>query len=83
MAGSLKNKVVSGLFWSFAESFLLQFFSFVVGVILARLLMPSDYGLIAMAAVFLTISNILIDGGMQSALIRKKNVQNWIIQQCM
>jgi O-antigen/teichoic acid export membrane protein len=72
MADSLKQKTLSGLVWNFLETFALQGFGFVQGIILARLLMPSDYGLIAMTAVFFTISYALADTGFTSALIRKK-----------
>lgn len=72
MEESLKQKTFSGLVWNFLETFALQGFGFVQGVILARLLMPSDYGLIAMTTVFFTISYALADTGFASALIRKK-----------
>ena len=72
MADSLKQKTFSGLVWNSLETFALQGFGFVQGIILARLLMPSDYGLIAMTTVFFTISYALADTGFASALIRKK-----------
>lgn len=58
--------------WSFFETFALNGFGFIQGVILARLLMPSDYGLIAMTGVFFAISYTLVDSGFTTALIRKK-----------
>lgn len=69
---NLKQKTISGVMWSFAENFSLQAFSFVQGIILARLLMPSDYGLIAMTGIFFSISYSLIDSGFTTALIQKK-----------
>lgn len=72
MAESLKQKTFSGLVWNSLETFALQGFGFVQGIILARLLMPSDYGLVAMTTVFFTISYALADTGFTSALIRKK-----------
>ena len=72
MADSLKHKTLSGLVWNSLETFALQGFGLVQGIILARLLIPSDYGLIAMTAVFFTISYALADTGFTSALIRKK-----------
>lgn len=72
MPSNLKQKTISGVMWSFAEIFSLQAFSFVQGVILARLLMPSDYGLIAMTGIFFSISYCLIDSGFTTALIQKK-----------
>lgn len=72
MGDSLKQKTFSGLIWNFLETFALQGFGFVQGVILARLLMPSDYGLIAMTGIFFAVSYTLMDSGFTSALIRKK-----------
>lgn len=74
MGDSLKQKTFSGLVWNFLETFALQGFGFVQGVILARLLMPSDYGLIAMTSIFFAVSYTLMDSGFTSALIRKKEI---------
>ena len=73
MSKSLQQKTFSGLLWTFVENFSLQGFGLIQGIILARLLMPSDYGLIAMVGVFFSISHCFIDSGFTSALIRKKN----------
>lgn len=70
----LKEKALSGIAWGMLEKFSMQIVTFVVGIILARLLSPSDYGLIAMATVFVTISQILVDSGFSLALIRKKEL---------
>ena len=72
MEDSLRQKTVSGLVWTFLEKFALNAFGFIQGVILARLLLPSDYGLIAMTGVFFAVSYALVDTGFTSALIRKK-----------
>lgn len=72
MSDSLRQKTLSGIVWSFLEKFALNAFGFIQGVILARLLLPSDYGLIAMTGVFFAISYALVDTGFTSALIRKK-----------
>ncbi len=79
MADSLKEKTVKGLLWSFIESFSLQGVQFLVGIIMARLLTPSDFGLIAMLAIFLGISQIFIDGGFSAALIQKTERTNVIV----
>ena len=50
---NLKNSIFSGVFWKFAERILAQGVSFIVSVILARILMPSDYGIVALILVFL------------------------------
>ena len=73
MASDLRQKTFSGMIWTFLESFSLQIFGFVQGVILARLLNPSDYGLIAMTAIFFSISHTMIDSGFTNALVRKKS----------
>ena len=70
MADSLKQSAVSGVVWKFLEKFSLQAFSFIVGIVLARLLMPSDYGLVTMTNIFFAISYLLIDSGFSTALVR-------------
>lgn len=70
---SLQHKTFTGVVWGFLEKFSTQLVTLVVGVILARLLSPSDYGLIAMAEVFVMVCQIIVDSGFGSALIRKKN----------
>ncbi len=72
MSESIRKKTLSGFIWSGSETFLNQGFGFIQGVILARLLMPSDFGLIAMAGVFNTLARTLVDSGFSTALIRKK-----------
>jgi O-antigen/teichoic acid export membrane protein len=67
---SLQKKTISGLFWTFSQQFSVQLISFVVSIILARLLIPAEFGLIAMIAIFIGIGNILIDSGLTSSLIR-------------
>ncbi len=73
MGKNLKDKTVNGLLWSFIESFSLQGVQFLIGIVMARFLLPSDYGLIAMLAIFLGISRIFIDGGFSAALIQKRD----------
>lgn len=59
--------------WTFLRQFSLQIFAFVQGIILARLLAPSDYGLIAMTTFFFAITGCFVDSGFATALIRKKD----------
>lgn len=73
MDESLKQKTFSGLVWNFLETFALQGFGFVQGIILARHLLPSDYGLIAMTGALFAISYTLIDSGFTVSLVRKNN----------
>lgn len=67
----LKDKTVRGVGWTAAESLLRYGVSFVVGIILARILSPDEYGLIGILTIFITIFEIIIDGGFINALIRK------------
>lgn len=70
---TLKQKTVSGLIWSFIDNFAKQGLNFIIGIILARLLSPREFGLIGMITVFIAISQSLIDSGFTQALIRKNN----------
>ena len=72
MSDNLKSKTEKALIWSFFDKFGQQILYFVSGVILANILMPSDYGKIGLLALFTALSNILIDSGFGSALIRKR-----------
>lgn len=74
MPDDLKQKTISGVSWSFVEQILVRGFNFVIGIILARLLDPADYGLIGMIGIFMAISQIFIDGGFANALIQCKEV---------
>lgn len=76
MATTLKEKTISGLFWSFIDSFAKQGITFIVGIILARILTPSEFGLIGMLTIFIAISQSFVDSGFSQALIRKKNCTN-------
>lgn len=71
MVENLKSKTQKGLVWSFIERFATQGVQFIFGIILARLLSPDDYGIIAMPLVFLALAQCFIDSGFSSALIRK------------
>lgn len=73
---SLKDKTVKGTFWSAADAFLGQGVSFIVGIVLARLLSPEEYGLIGIVLIFTTILTGIVDSGFSNALIRKKDVTN-------
>lgn len=73
MAESLKHKTIIGTIWSSVDRFASAGINFVFGLGLARLLMPKEYGLIAMISIFMAISQSIIDSGFSNALIRKKN----------
>ena len=69
---SIKEKTVNGLFWSFVDSFANQGVQFLVGIILARILSPREFGLIGMLTIFIAISQAFIASGFSQALIQKK-----------
>lgn len=73
MSASLKAKTVNGVFWNGINRFSVQGISFVFGIVLARLLSPSDYGLVGMVTVFVAISQAFVNSGFSSALIRKQD----------
>jgi teichuronic acid exporter len=68
----LKRKVVIAGFWNLFERFYNQLVALILNIILARLLFPSDYGLIGMITIFLVISQSFIEGGLINALIQKQ-----------
>lgn len=70
---SLKKKTVNGVIWSAIDRFSTQGIQFVFSILIARLLMPSDYGVIAMLGIFLAVSNTFIDSGFGTALVQKAN----------
>jgi O-antigen/teichoic acid export membrane protein len=73
---TLKQQTISGLKWSFIENSVRFLSTFVVGIILARLLAPRDFGLVGMMMVFISVSNIFVSSGFGKALIRKQNCTN-------
>lgn len=70
---SLKNKTIKGTAWSAADAFLGQGVTFLVGIVLARLLSPDEYGLIGICMIFNNVLSSIVDSGFSNALIRKKN----------
>jgi O-antigen/teichoic acid export membrane protein len=71
---SLKNKTITGFFWSFADNTGNQVVQFVIGIVLARILTPSDYGIVGIVTVILVILQAFVDSGFSQALIRKLDV---------
>ena len=76
MDATEKKKIFSGFVWKFLERVSSQGASFVIGVILARLLLPSDYGVVALVQVFVTIANVFVTSGFSAALIQNKNADD-------
>ena len=68
---TLKQATTKGLFWSSVERFSNQGVQFVFSIILARLLSPSDYGIIAMVTIFFAVAQSFVDSGFSNALVRK------------
>lgn len=74
MARNLKGAAFSAATWSALDTFGVQIVQFVIGVVLARLLSPADFGLIAMLTVFIALAQVFVDSGLSSALIQKREV---------
>ena len=73
MDSVLKKKAIIGTFWSAIDRFSVQVINFILSLIIARLLDPSDYGIIAMISLFISLSNTFVDSGFANALIRKND----------
>lgn len=69
----MRNSVLGGFFWKFCERFLNQAITFVTSLVLARILMPEDYGSVALVTVFITLSSVFLNQGFAAALIQKKD----------
>ena len=72
----MKNKVISSLIWKFLERSGTQIVQFIVQIILARLLLPEDYGVVAIVTVFIAIANVFVQTGFNTALIQKKKIDD-------
>lgn len=73
---SLQNKVMSGMFWRFGERICAQLVTFLVSVVLARILDPSHYGVISLITIFITIANVFVTDSFGKALIQKKDADS-------
>ena len=69
----IKQQTFTGLLWSALERFSVQGIQFILSFVIARQLLPSDYGLIAMLAIFMALAQIFVDSGFSNALIQKQN----------
>ena len=70
---SLKEKSIDAIIWNLIERYGIQLFGLIIGIILARLLTPADYGLIGMIGVFFVLANVFVNSGFGSAYIQKKD----------
>lgn len=73
MSDKIQKSIFSGLFWKFSERILAQAVSFIVSVVLSRLLLPSDYGTVAIVLIFINIANVFVTSGFSTALVQNKD----------
>lgn len=73
LQNSSSANVIKNFFWRIGESGGAQLVSFLVSIVLARLLTPEDYGVIALVTVFTSILQVFVDSGLGTALVQKKN----------
>lgn len=73
---SLKIKTVHGVSWSLIDNIASSGITFLVGIVLARILSPAEFGIIGMITVFIAVSNTIVDSGFSSALIRKTDAKD-------
>ncbi len=71
--GVQSKTVISSMLWNLLERFGTQIVSFVISILLARILSPSEYGVIAIIIIFINLANVILDGGLNTALIQKKD----------
>ena len=74
MSDNLKQKMLGAVTWSSIDRFGQQIVQFIIGLFLARLLSPTDFGLLGMVMVFAALSFVLVESGFGQALIRKQNI---------
>lgn len=79
---SLKQKTTKGLFWSSVERFSNQGVSFIFSIILARILAPSDFGIVAMIGIFFAVAQSFVDSGFSNALVRKTDRREEDLSTC-
>lgn len=73
---TVKNSILKNFIWRFAERCGAQLVTFIVSIVLARILAPEDYGTIALVTVFTTILQVFVDSGLGTALIQKKDADD-------
>lgn len=74
MSGSLSEKSLSGILWVFADKLGGSSINFIITIVLARLLSPEDFGLVAMVMIFFEMSSVFVESGFSTALIREKEI---------
>lgn len=73
MGNSIKQKTVKGVMWSSVERFSVQFVQLIIQIFIARILTPSDFGVVGMLTIFIAIAQTFVDSGFSNALIRREN----------
>ncbi len=71
-----RNLIIKSLLWKYFERLGTQFMSFAITIVLARLLLPEQYGVIALMMIFINVFNVIIEGGLNTALVQKKNADD-------
>lgn len=73
---TLKTKTISGLFWRFGERITAQLISFIVSIVLARILVPEQYGIVAIVTIFINLANVFVTSGLGTSLVQKKEADD-------
>lgn len=73
---SNRSNIIYGMFWKFGERIIAQGVSFVVSIILSRILLPSDYGIVALVLVFINIADVFVTSGFNTALVQNKDADD-------
>lgn len=76
MVNGIRGKAIKGVGWSFTDNIFNQGITFLVGLVLARLLTPEEYGLVGIISIFIAIFNSIVDSGFSNALIRKNDAND-------
>lgn len=79
----IKKKAFASVFWKFSERMLAQMASLVVSIVLARILDPTDYSVVSVVTIFFTFANVFISGGLNTALIQKKEKDSTDYSTCL
>lgn len=72
----LRDKAIAGASWSLAGRLMQQAGQFIIGIVMARLLAPAEYGMVAMSTVFITLTYVFVDSGFGIAIIQRKEIRN-------
>ena len=73
MMASSRSTILWSLLWGLLEKCSVQVVSFLVTIVLARLLLPEEYGIVALISIFIALATVIIDGGLNTALVQKKD----------